>query len=74
MKIEIIVSKVIYLDIIRPQSQEPYVYEPTLRQQISDYDKYDSIVLLSYQPWEGPNGAQGYAMVKGVCHPKYSKF
>jgi hypothetical protein len=69
-----IVSNVVYLNLIQPHSQEPYLYEPTLRHQVPDYDKYDSIVLLSYQPWEGPYSAQGYAMVKGVCHPKYSEF
>ena len=37
-------------------------------------DKYDSVVLLNYQPWEGPRGAQGYASIKGVCDRSSSEF
>ncbi len=74
VKIEMIVSDIKYLTFIQPKSQEPDLYEPILRQSITDYDKYDSIVLLSYQPWEGPQGAQGYAKLSGVCHHAYSEF
>jgi len=35
--------------------------------------RYDSVVLLSFQPWEGPYGAQGYAQLGGMCQSKYSK-
>ncbi|CAF0814562.1 unnamed protein product [Rotaria sordida] len=73
IKIEIIISNIVHLNIVQPKSQEPYEYEYILRQSVSDYDRYDSIVLLWYQPWEGPNAAQGYAMLKGVCHPSYSE-
>ncbi|CAF4544880.1 unnamed protein product [Rotaria sp. Silwood1] len=71
IKIEIIISNIVYLNIVQPKSQEPYAYESILRQSVSDYERYDSIVLLWYQPWEGPHGAQGYAILKGACHPSY---
>ncbi|CAF2818352.1 unnamed protein product [Rotaria sp. Silwood2] len=71
IKIEIIISNIVYLNIVQPKSLEPYAYESILRQSVSDYDRYDSIVLLWYQPWEGPQGAQGYAILKGACHPSY---
>ena len=69
-----IVSGVEYHSLIETSSREPYTYEPKLREKIKDYDRYDSIVLLNYQPWEGTGGAQGYASLKGVCHPQYSEF
>jgi hypothetical protein len=36
--------------------------------------RYDSIVLLWYKPWERAGGAQGYAMLTGICHPENSEF
>lgn len=70
-----IVSSVQYVSsLIQPRDGEPYEYESALRGQIKDYDKYDSVVLLNYQPWKGPRGAQGYASLKGVCNPSYSEF
>lgn len=74
IKIEVIVSDVQYHNIIQPFSQQPYAYADALKTVVSNYEKYDSVVLLSYQPWEGKDGAQGYALLKGVCDPRNSEF
>ncbi|CAF3877299.1 unnamed protein product [Rotaria magnacalcarata] len=71
IKVEIIISSILQLNIVQPKSQQPYEYENILRQTVFDYERYDSIVLFWYQPWERSNGAQGYAMLKGACHPSY---
>ncbi|CAF0793537.1 unnamed protein product [Adineta ricciae] len=70
IQIEVVISDIVFLNIAKAVRQEPPEYEPILRQNLPDYDKYDSIVLLWYQPWEGTTGAQGYAMVKGICNPQ----
>ena len=74
IKIEITISNIVFLNIAKAVRQEPPEYEPILRQYLPDYDKYDSIVLLWYQPWEGTTGARGYAMVKGICNPQLSEY
>ncbi|CAF3675070.1 unnamed protein product [Adineta steineri] len=68
LKIEIIMSNIVYFNIVQPVPREPHGYEQILRGLVNDYDKYDSIVLLCYQPWEGKDGAQGYAIPKGICN------
>ena len=69
-----IVSDVQYHNIIEPRSQQPYAYAEALKTKVQNYENYDSIVLLSYQPWETKKGAQGYAIPKGVCDPRNSEF
>lgn len=59
---------------MQPGPRQPSEYAEPLERVVADYKKYDSIVLLSYQPWEGPDGAQGYALLGSVCNPGASEF